>query len=52
MEQNDDEEDDDYKPPCPFCHGIGFYNGKICVCITGKNDDAVETLMNMFGMKK
>ena len=25
--------------PCPFCKGIGFENGAICRCVSGKGSD-------------
>ena len=61
MSQNDDQKATNQrknKPEfssasCPICNGIGFYNGKICVCIAGTGvGDVPEFLMGLFGMKK
>ena len=30
---------------CPFCKGLGFHEGKICVCITGKRDGELPEFM-------
>ncbi len=34
---------------CPICHGTGFHNGKICVCITKEKDDGLEAIKSLFG---
>jgi len=46
---------DDQKPPngnktpvCPICKGIGFLNGNICTCITGKNANVPPEIWKIF----
>jgi hypothetical protein len=39
------------KPQCRICDDIGFYKGKVCVCIAGpKPDDMPDFLKNLFGV--
>ena len=40
------------KPKCPICGGAGFKDGKICVCITGNEDDVVKTILGIFDEAK
>jgi hypothetical protein len=36
------------KPQCRICDDIGFYKGKVCVCIAGpKSDDNVKSSDDM-----
>ena len=38
---------------CPICEGIGFKDGHICTCITGKGQPEVpEFLRQIFGVRK
>lgn len=38
------------KEVCPICKGTGFYNGKLCHCITGKWDDNIfDAFADLFG---
>lgn len=35
---------------CPICRGIGFHDGKICVCIPKeRDDDGLEAIKSLFG---
>ena len=34
--------------PCPFCNGIGFYNGDICRCVSGKGSERSPELDHIF----
>jgi hypothetical protein len=35
---------------CPVCKGLGFKEGKICICITGKKDvETPDFLKTLFG---
>ena len=37
------------KAPCRYCHGIGFYKGEVCSCITGAKPEIPQALKDFFG---
>jgi hypothetical protein len=44
---NEQEETMDRK--CLICKGVGFKEGKICICITGDKSETPDFLKTLFG---
>jgi hypothetical protein len=54
MTKPDDRKDtkpDFIKPTCRICNGIGFRDGKVCLCIGAKDPASIDNFFEMLGIK-